>query len=128
MRKLLVAIVLCLSFTVCGCQATEMSTLSEYACPWTGEYMLEKLMLGDRDLTEEGQAVLLTLDRSGRFTLQTSEGGNDISGQYRVSEDEDLIYFSVGAMPAERSFPFENGKIYIRENLGGKLLFAVFSM
>ena len=137
MRKksylVLLLTVLCALFVLCACEKVEdMGSLPDLSKPYTGEYTLKKLTLGDKDYTENFESVKLTLKPDGKFTLtyEEKEGqSGGYSGEYEVSTEKQEITFSSksGLRSVKRTFPMKKGSILIDLNLGGKLLHAEFA-
>ncbi len=67
---------LCALFLFCACEKVEdMGTLPDISKPYVGEYMLERLMIGDRDMTEHFDEAKLSLTYDGKFKLTYQEVG-----------------------------------------------------
>ena len=124
---------LCALLLFCACEKVEnMGTLPDLSKPYTGEYALKKLMLGDKDFTEKFEYAKLSLNNDGSFTLSYKEKegqSGSYSGEYEVSAEKEQITLSSksGLRTVERTFPMENGCIYIDLKLGTKLLHAEFA-
>ena len=138
MRKKSLLVVLlaafCALFLFCACEKVEdMGTLPDISKPYVGEYMLERLMIGDRDMTEHFDEAKLSLTYDGKFklTYQETDGqSGEYGGDYSVSTEREEITFSskAGLRAVSRTFPIKNGAIFIDLRLGPKLLHAEFEM
>ena len=124
---------LCVLLLFSACEKVEdMGTLPDLSKPYTGEYALKRLMLGDKDFTEKFEYVKLTLEPDGQFLLSYKDKAGQSSGyagQYEVSTEKGEIKFSTknGLRTVERTFPMEHGNILIDLKLGTKLLHAEFA-
>ena len=124
---------LCAVFALCACEKVEdMGTLPDISKPYVGEYVLERLMLGDRDFTDRFDEAKLSLTYEGKFKLTYREKdgqSGEYTGDYSVSTEREEITFSsqTGLRTVPRTFPIKNGAIFIDLKLGTKLLHAEFS-
>ena len=125
--------VLCALFLFCACEKVEdMGSLPDLSKPYTGEYALKKLTLGGEEYTEKFEYVKLNLDGDGKFALSYKEKkgqSGSYQGEYEVDLEKQEITLSskAGLRTVERTFPMENGTIYIDLKLGTKLLHAEFA-
>ena len=111
----------------------ESSSLRDISKPYVGEYKCRKLQLGGESALERYQYVNLELTYEGSFKLSFLDtDGNEGSyeGAYKISEEdgEILLLASSGGEEKKFIFPYEKGKILMREQFNEKLLFAEFSM
>lgn len=133
MRKVL--FILCMLFPCalfCGCNVSEMSTLSDLSKPYVGFYECDKVQLGGEDMTEQFDYIRLELDYGGDFSLTyRSTDGNEggYQGTYETDTEagEITLRAKTGLVSKSFTFPMEKGKIYVDYMLNGKLLHAVFS-
>ncbi len=127
MRSILFA-VLCLlgsTFSLSACDVATMSTLAEISRPYAGEYKCERLTLGSRDLLGD-KDLRLNLKQDGTFALFfAGKKRAELTGQYEFSDSGEAVSFT--ARSKTRSFPVEDGAIYMQFPLRGKLLLAEFS-
>lgn len=126
------AFLLCVLFLT-ACEAEKMSSLKDVTRPYAGLYQCEKIMLGDRDLTERFDHIYLELKQDGEFELsyETAEGiAASYEGNYGVDSEAGTITLSAkqGTRTRAFTFPYEKGAIVIDYNLFGTLLYAEFRM
>ncbi len=135
MRKKMFCAGLCLClmlFSLCGCDVSSMTTLAEVSRPYTGEYSCKSLTVGGEDRLDDYDYVRLTLSRDDTFEVayrdnKGKEGA--YKGTYEMDASGESITFTVrvGFIPVHRTFPVENGSIFMDLRLRGKLLHAEFS-
>ena len=135
-KKSLFAIILtmlCALLVLCACEKVEdMGSLPDLSKPYTGEYALKKLTLGGEEYTDKFEHVKLNLGGDGKFTLSYKEEkgqSGSYQGEYEVNLEKQEITLSskAGLRTVERTFPMENGTIYIDLKFGTKLLHAEFA-
>lgn len=132
MRKVLCYLAVALSLVLfVGCDVDDMSSLDEISKPYVGEFTLETLRFGEKDLSDGFESCRLTLRADGAFSINlVEEDGreNSYSGTYRFDRDVGAVTFSlpVGMKEISRTYRYEEGAIVVCENVGGRLLFARF--
>lgn len=130
MKHFLCALCLFCAALSAGCDVEELGSLSDISRPYAAEYKCVKLLFGGKDLLGEFAKLVLSLDRSGGFSLAYEDragrkGG--YRGSYEVEGDE--IVFRAASGGKERSFVFsyDGGTVELRLLLGNRLLLADFS-
>lgn len=135
MRKALFCAAICLFalFPLGGCDVSAMTALAEISRPYTGEYECRSLTVGGEDRLDDYDYVRLTLSRDDTFEIAYREKkGKEgaYKGTYEMDASGENITFTVrvGFIPVHRTFPVENGSIFMDLRLRGKLLHAQFSL
>lgn len=125
-------LILSLLLALCGCSASELSSLRAFARPFEGEYLCEYAAYGGQDLLKEYREVVLTME-GGTFTLTAVPRRGKVrraGGSYSYDEGEDTITFRAEILGKERrrDLPFRDGKIYLEQRFAGKALVMRFAM
>ena len=110
--------------------AVKNSALPDITKPYLGEYECKMAKLGEMDLTEEFDSVVLELCKDGAFSIRTKDKLGIMhtqSGKYEYDREKGIVTFTFGK-ENERScrFPIEKGKIYITFPFGLKTVRLVF--
>ncbi len=131
MKKFLFAFLLLPCLLFAGCDVNDMTSLKDLSRPYTGEYECRKLLLGGEDLLSRFESVRLTLGLHGDFVLsyRDTEGGEgSFSGKYTLAGDTLTLRANAGGRELSYEFPYSDGKVIGRLQMGGKLLLLEFSM
>lgn len=134
MRKALFCAAICLFalFPLGGCDVSAMTALAEISRPYAGEYVCRSLTVGGEDRLDDYEYIRLVLSRDDtfEFSCRDKKGKEGAyKGTYEMDASGENITFTVrvGFIPVHRTFPVENGSIFMDIRLRGKLLHAEFS-
>ena len=102
--------------------------LKEITKPYTGEYECKLAQIGNTDLMDSFKKILLTLSPDGSFALDATDKCNKRrteQGKYEYDLQNHEITFLWQNGAYHRSFPVQNGEIFITVPLGAKTLRVV---
>lgn len=131
MRKIFAACACALlcALLATGCAVDEMTTLKEVSRPYVGEYRCKRLLLGGEDRTEEYDLVL-SLGYHGELSLRARNGTGEhtLMGNYELDGEAGALLVTPSGGERKLLLPYREGVVSLGYVLGGKLLYAEFSM
>ncbi len=114
-----------------SCQPEKMSTLADVSKPYLGVYECEKLRLGELNVLKDFEYLRISLGYGGACALsyRTASGREEeLFGTYVADmvRPEITFTYSANQNSVAKTYRLEDGAIYVRENLGGVLLYGEF--
>ncbi len=106
--------------------AGKSGALPDITKPYLGEYECKIATLGEIDLTEKFDDVILELCKDGSFSVRAKDkSGSERmeSGKYAYDREKGILTFTLGGDKERKAqFPLEKGKIYITIPFGSKTM------
>lgn len=107
-------------------------SLKDITKPYLGAYECKSATLGDKEYLDDFSYIRLELKADESFSLYYAfKGGEkkEETGRYKYDGENKsvtLIGKGLGNREFKKSFPLDNGKIFITLSVGGKMLIMEF--